>query len=136
MLFVLLSCCLVLSSCLEIRQSSIWYAGSLGRSSHWPIVWWSKYYFGRLKIKQWVCWLGLRALKTLYFYFCKVIKKFEKNKLKRFLQRILQEIMKEIILGTSDAWSINPATQRIILKNVRFPNWIVARSTARNYTVT
>ena len=30
------------------------------------------------------CWLGLRALKTLYFYFCKVIKKkieriFSKN---------------------------------------------------------
>jgi len=36
----------------------------------------------------------LRALKTLYFYFCKFIKKY-KNKLKQFLQRILQEIMKK-----------------------------------------
>ena len=44
------------------------------------------------------CWLGLRALKTLYFYFCKVIKK--KKKLKGFFQRILQEIMKKMILGT------------------------------------
>ena len=39
-------------------------------------------------------------LKTLYSYFCKLIKK----KWKLFLQRILQEIMKKIILGTSDAW--------------------------------
>ena len=46
------------------------------------------------------CWLGLRALKTLYFYF-KVIKDL-KNKLKGLLQIILQEI----ILGTSDAWSM------------------------------
>ena len=47
----------------------------------------------------------LRALKSLYFYSCKFIKKLE-NKLKRFLQRILQEIMKKkIILGTSDTWS-------------------------------
>jgi hypothetical protein len=31
----------------------------------------------------------LRALKTLYFYFCKFIKKKHRNKLKQFLQRIL-----------------------------------------------
>ena len=48
------------------------------------------------------CWLGLRALKTLYFYFCKV----KKKKLKGFFQRILQEIMKKTILGTSNAWSM------------------------------
>ena len=36
----------------------------------------------------------LRALKTLYFYFCNLIKKLE-NKLKWFLQRILLEIMKK-----------------------------------------
>ena len=30
---------------IEIRQSSIYYAGSLGRLSHRPSVWWSKYYF-------------------------------------------------------------------------------------------
>ena len=28
-----------------IRQSSIWYAGSMGRSSHWPSIWCSKYYY-------------------------------------------------------------------------------------------
>ena len=43
------------------------------------------------------CWLGLRALKSLYFYFCKVIK----NKLKGFLQRILQEILKK-----NNTWNI------------------------------
>ena len=58
----------------------------------------------------------LRALKTLYFYFCKVIKK-----LKGFLQRILQEIMKKkYILGTSYAWSMRQSTQHIISKIVGF----------------
>ena len=37
----------------------------------------------------------LMALKTLYFCYCKSIKKNEKRKLKRFLQTILQEIMKK-----------------------------------------
>jgi hypothetical protein len=32
-------------------------------------------------------WLGIRELKTLYFYFCKVIKKL-KNILKGLLQKI------------------------------------------------
>ena len=36
----------------------------------------------------------LRALKTLYFYFCIFLKKY-KNRLKVFLQRIPQEIMKK-----------------------------------------
>ena len=53
----------------------------------------------------------LRALKTLYFYFCKFIKKL-KNTLKQFLKRILQEIMKKKILGTSDAWSMSRLSQR------------------------
>ena len=34
-------------------------AGSLDWSSHWPSVWWSKYYFDRLKIKKWVAGLDL-----------------------------------------------------------------------------
>ena len=38
------------------------------------------------------CWLGLRALKSLYFNSSKV-KKRQKNE--RFLQRILKEIMKK-----------------------------------------
>ena len=71
------------------------------------------------------CWLGLRALKTLYFYFCRVLKKLKKNKLKGFLQRILQEIMNKIILGTSGAWSMRrsshqPSDPVIILKIVGF----------------
>ena len=52
-------------------------------------------------------WLGIRALKSLNFYFCKFVKLQKKNKLKGFLQRILQEIMKKIILGTSDDWSLS-----------------------------
>ena len=46
-------------------------------------------------------WLGVRALKTFYFYFCKVIRKIvdrisEKNFARNYENRI--------ILGTSDAW--------------------------------
>ena len=29
----------------EVRQSLIWYAGSIGQLSHWTSVWCSKYYF-------------------------------------------------------------------------------------------
>ena len=36
----------------------------LGRSSHWPSIWWSKYYFDRLKIKQWVAGLDLEHSKV------------------------------------------------------------------------
>ena len=43
------------------------------------------------------CWLELRALKTLYFYFCKTIRS-KINELKGVFQRILQEIMQKIIL--------------------------------------
>ena len=57
----------VVWSTLEIRQSSIWYAGSLGRSSHPPSIWWSKYYFDWLKIITLGCWLGLRALFIFIF---------------------------------------------------------------------
>ena len=60
------------------------------RSSHWPSVWWSKYYFNRLKIKQLVAGLDLGTQN----YFCKVIKKL-KNQLKGFLQRILQKLWKK-----------------------------------------
>ena len=70
----------------------------------------SMHYFDRLEIKQCVCWLGLRALRNLYFFLCKVIKKIKKNKLKGFLQTILQEIMKKIILRTSDAWSMRQSS--------------------------
>ena len=62
----------------------------LGRSSHRPSVclmaqvlfWW-------IENKIACCWIGLTALKTLYLYFCKDIKKISK-KLKRFLQKILK----------------------------------------------
>ena len=50
---------------LKIRQSSIWlwYAGSLGQLSYRPSIWWSKYYFDRLKMKQWVAGLDLEHSK-------------------------------------------------------------------------
>ena len=75
---------------------------------HWvilPRVWWSKYYFDRCKIKQWVAGLDLGHSKLFTF------------------AKILQEIIKRIMLGTSAAWSMswlnhrpsNPATQRIVL---------------------
>ena len=79
----------------------------------------SKYYFHRLKIRQ---WLGLRALKTLYFYF--FVKLY---KIKKLIERIfarnyekIKKYLKQQTLGRWDNCSINPATQRIILKIVGF----------------
>ena len=52
-----------------------WVAGSLGLSSHWPSVWWSKYYFDRLKVKQWVAGLDLGHSKLFIISFVKLQKK-------------------------------------------------------------
>ena len=46
------------------------------------------------------CWLGLRALKTLYFYFCKVIKKFLKN-WKDFCKEFCKKLWKK-----NNTWNI------------------------------
>ena len=52
------------------------------------------------------CWLGLRALKTLYF--CKVIKKIERI----FAKNFAKNYEKKIILGTSDAWSMRRSSHQ------------------------
>ena len=65
------------------------------------ILFWLSQNLNLIENKTAICWLGLRALKTLYFY-------IYKNKLKGFLQ----EIMKKIILGTSDAWSMRQSSHR------------------------
>ena len=49
-----------------------------------------------------VSWLGPRALKTLYFYFCKVIKKIN---WKDFCKEFRKKLWKKIIHGTLDTWS-------------------------------
>ena len=56
----------------EIRQSSIRHTRSLGRSSHRPRVWWSKYNFDRLKVKQWVAGLDLVHSKLFISIFVKL----------------------------------------------------------------
>ena len=48
-----------------IFNTICWVA--VGRSSHRPSVWWSKYYFDRLKIKQWVAGLDLGHSKLFNF---------------------------------------------------------------------
>ena len=87
-----------------------------------PSVRWSNCYFDRLKITV-GCWLWLRARKTLYFYCCKVIKKNERT----FCKEFCKKLWKKIILGTSDARSMNPSSQRPsvlhILKIVGFLVW-------------
>ena len=64
----------------------------LGWSSHQPSVWWSKYYFDRLKIKQWVFGLDLEHSKLLVSFFVK---------------EFCKKLWKIIILGTSDTWSMS-----------------------------
>ena len=49
-----------------------WEAWTMGKKNRWPRVWCSKYYF-------FILFYRLRALKTLYFYFCNVIKKWKVN---------------------------------------------------------
>ena len=75
----------------------------MGQTTHRPSVWCSKHYF------SFIISYRIRALKILYFYFCKIVKK----KFKGFLRRILEEIMKKIIiLGRSDTWSTSRLSHR------------------------
>ena len=60
-----------------------WLGGSLAR--------WDKGLIDVPSIIFFIISYRLKALKTLYFYSCKIIEN-EENKLKRFLQRILQEM--------------------------------------------
>ena len=47
----------------------------------------------------------LRALKTVYFYFCNFIKKSKKINWKDFCKVFCKQSWKKIILGTSESWS-------------------------------
>ena len=102
--------------CFEIRQSTKetgliqarlvtiynilrWVAWTMGQMNRWPRVWCSKYYF-------FYTFYRLRALKTLYFYFCNFIKKNKKINWKDFCKEFCKKSWKKIILGTSDAWSM------------------------------
>ena len=67
------------------------------------------------------CWLGLRALKTLYLYLCKVIKKNWKD----FCKEFCKKLWKKIILGASDTWSMRWSSHRPILKIVRFLDSVI-----------
>jgi hypothetical protein len=107
------------SSCLKIWQSSIWYAGSLGRLSHGPSIWWSKYYFDRLNIKQRVTGLHWEHSNFFISIFIKLWENW-----KYFRKEFCKKLWKKIILGTSD--DNRPmvlATHRIILKIVGFQNF-------------
>ena len=93
----------VKSDNLQYNTLGPWVVRLIDQASDGPHVW-SKYYFDRLKIKQWVAGL----------YLLEFIK--NKNKIERFLQRILQEIMKK----NNNTWNIRrlvdeslvPVTQR------------------------
>ena len=71
-----------------------WVAGSIVSSTKGPMVqvlfWW-------IENKTVDCWFGLRALKTLYFCFCKEFSK---------------KLWKKKILRTSDAWSMRQSSQQ------------------------
>ena len=54
----------------------------------------------------------LRALKTLYFYFFKVIKKIKKLIERIFAKNFARNYEKKIILGTSDTWSMRQSFHR------------------------
>ena len=99
-------------------QSSIYYAGLLGGSSHQPSVWWSKYYFDRLKMKQRAAHLEGHS-KLFIFIFVK----FKQINWKDFCKKNCKKLWKK-----SNTWNIRhlvdgtiiPPTQHIILKIVGF----------------
>ena len=90
-----------------------WVAWTIGQTNCRPRVWCSFFHtFYRFK-----------ALKTLYFYFCNSIKKWE-NKFKGFLQRILQDIMKK-----DNAWNIMRLVNDSFVQSSKQPSILFCRLT-------
>ena len=84
-------------------------AGSMGQVTHQPSIWCSKHFFFIISYRH-------RALKTLYFHFCK----FTKINWDDFAKNFARNCENKIILGTSElGWRVicpsEPANQRIIL---------------------
>ena len=92
---------------LKIRQSTIYYAGLLGRRSKRIVDQASD-----VPSIFFIISYRLRALKTLYFHFCNFIKKIEKLIERVFAKNFARFYEKKIILGTSDAWSTSCLSHR------------------------
>ena len=100
-----------------------WVAWTIGQTNRRTRVWCSKYHFFNTFYR-------LRALKTLYFYFCNFIKKNKKINWKDFCKEFCKKSWKKIILGTSDAWSTirlshHPSDPAYYIVNWRISNWIL-----------
>ena len=78
-----------------------WFAGSMGHTTHRPSVSCSKFFFFIIYYRLW-------ALKTLYTYFYKVIKKIERI----FAKNFARDYKKKIILGSSEAWLMSRLSQQ------------------------
>ena len=72
----------------------------MGQRTHQASVWCSKHYFFFITSYR------LRALKTLYFNFCKIIESMTKN-WKGFCKEFWKKSWNKIILRTSDTWSMS-----------------------------
>ena len=59
------------------------------------------------------CWLGLRALKTLYFHFCKAIKKNWKDFCKEFFKKLWKK---------NSTWNIRRLVNETIVPSTQQPS--------------
>ena len=104
--------------CSEVKNLVCWRSTKLGQLSHWPSIWWSKCYFDKLKIKQWVAGSDLEHSKLFIFVFIVIIN--EKINWKDFCKKLQKIYLEHQTLGRWDNRPIYPATQRIILMIVGF----------------
>ena len=91
----------------KIRQSEIYYDGLVARLDKRLID--QAFYVP--SIFFFIISYRFKALKTLYFYFYKIIKK-KKIHWNNFCKVFSKKLMKKIILGTSDAWSMSHLSNR------------------------
>ena len=127
---------ITVSYCLtfKIRQSSIWYGGTMGQQNNCPTVWWSNDYFDKLGIIQWdtISWkIPFRIILYYFFYFFYNLK----NKIQLFINSLIYPKTKsathcltklfpiyqnEHCVGPSDGGMIIPSSHCIILKISRY----------------
>ena len=97
-----------------IFNTICWLSGLMGQTTHRPNSWCSKHYFFVIMSYR------LKALKTVYFYFCNIIKKISKSTETIFAKNFARNYenkwyMKHQTLGRWVICPIGPANQSILL---------------------
>jgi hypothetical protein len=91
--------------------------GSMGRTTHRPSVWCSNF-------KALVFFFHISYIKTLYFYYCKVVKKIKKKKWNNFCKEVCKKLWKK-----NNTWNIRRLVHDSFVRSTQWPSVLYWRLT-------